>query len=90
MEFLYYLGDLEILRSVIDNCRFLCYNIAVSHRRTVHRSVGDRRLLPAGRLSDKMSSELGITLFLRCRVFFVFLGGYYEGQKSFVGFFNRG
>ena len=29
------------------------------HRRTVHRSVGDRKQLLAGRLSDKMSSELG-------------------------------
>ena len=29
------------------------------HRRTVHRSVGDSKRMLAGRLSDKMSSELG-------------------------------
>ena len=35
------------------------YDIIKKHRRTVRRSVEDRKFLLAGRLSDKMSSELG-------------------------------
>ena len=46
---------------MLDLKRYVCYNGIASHRRTVHRSVGDRRIGSnhAGRLSDKMSSELG-------------------------------
>ena len=64
----------------IDFSVDLRYNIYVSHRRTVHRSVGDRKQMLAGRLSDKMSSELGLR-FLRCRVF-LFSGGFYEKHKG--------
>ena len=58
---------------IIDFCDKLWYTLFVSHRRTVHRSVGDRRIgnNHAGRLSDKMSSELGNTLFCVAE-FFVF------------------
>ncbi len=52
--------DFEVL--ILTNMRL--YDIIAliknDHRRTVHRSVGDRRsVASAGRLSDKMSSELG-------------------------------
>ena len=57
---------------VLDFFYFLRYNTVVSHRRIVHRSVGDSKHLLAGRLSDKMSSELGITLFCVVPSIFVF------------------
>ena len=57
-----------------------CYDRIYLHQRTVHRSVGDSKLKLAGRLSDKMSSELGIRV-LRCRVF-LFFGGIYEKHKG--------
>ena len=53
---------------------------SINHRRTVHRSVGDRKQLLAGRLSDKMSSELGYYLG-NSRVI-LFCGGYY-GFRNF-------
>ena len=52
----------------------------IGHRRTVHRSVGDRKRQLAGRLSDKMSSELGYYLG-NSRVI-LFCGGYY-GFRNF-------
>ena len=38
---------------------------------TVRRSTGDRRRKPAGRLSDKVSSELGFSQ-IRCEVIGLF------------------
>ena len=53
----------------------------VSHRRTVHRSVGDSKRKLAGRLLDKMSSELGYA-FSVTGYFFVF-GRFYFGFRYF-------
>lgn len=44
---------------VLDEFRIAGNPKQVGHRRTVCRSTGDRRHMPAGRLSDKVSSELG-------------------------------
>ena len=47
-------GDPETYISLI-----LCYTFKIYHRRTVHPSVGGGvSVMLAGRLSDKMSSEL--------------------------------
>lgn len=50
---------------------------------------GGRKQMLADRLSDKVSSALGITLFAFFRVFLLY-GDYYEKHKGYAGPASRG